>query len=206
MTMKTTMVTACVMAAASAASAAPVLRSADVRITFTSPTSCDVTMALTIDGAPEIDHRLDASPSGVELIDSRGAQRIGDVRAVGRTQSLVLRPNHAAYEFAYRARQPDDRAYRCPIWLPAVATDGQSRAVRLQIDLPSGSAHGASMPALTWTGVHGSTTIGHLPAFVRVSYGPEGESPGWSVGQVMDAAAATVFAGASALWVWRRRR
>lgn len=237
MAMSTALVAAWVVTAAWAAVAAPVLRSADVRITITSPTSCDVTMSLTIDGATEIDHRVDApTPSpqggfppspqggfggqageqaggqaggqaaGIELVGVRGALRVGDIRAIGRTLSLVLRPDHAAYEFVYRARQSNDRAYRCPIWLPAVPADGQSRAVRLHLDLPPGTAHGASMPALTWIGAHGSTTLGHLPAFVRVSYGSEHESRWWSIGQVMDALAVAVFAGATVIWVWRRRR
>ena len=66
--------------------------------------------------------------------------------------------------------------------------------------------HGDTMPAFTWTGSHGSTTLGSLPAFVRVSYAAAGESPGWSVGQVMDVVAIGVLAGASGIWVWRRRR
>ena len=214
--------TACIVTPTPGA-AAPVLRSADVRITITSPTTCLVSMMLTVEGASEIDHRLDAStaasgvpfspPNGfgghasvVELLVVLGAQRVGALRTIGRTQSLVLRPDNLSYEFSYRALQPADRLHRCPIWLPAVPTDGQARAVRLQVDLPPAAFHGSSMPAFSWTGGHGSTTLGSLPAFVHVSYGSDGESPGWSIGQVMDAAAVAVFAGASAIWVWRRRR
>ena len=196
---------ACV-AAPNSAAAVPVLRAADVQITITSPTTCMVSMMLTVEGAPEIDHRIDARSTVIELIDVHAAQRVGDLRSVGRTQSLVLRPDNTSYEFRYRAQLPDDRQNRCPIWLPAVPTDGQSRAVRLQIDLPPAAVHGSSMPAFHWTGSHGSTTLGSLPAFVRVSYGSDGESLGWSIGQVMDAVAVGVFAGASAIWVWRRRR
>jgi hypothetical protein len=203
----------CVMGALAAcvapvSAAAPVLRSADVRITVTSPTTCEVTMILAVDGALEIDHRLDApaAAGGVELVDVRGAQRVGDLRTIGRTQSLVLRPGSPSYAFRYRARQPDERAYRCPLWLPAVSTDGQSREIRLQVDVPQGAFLGRSMPALSWTGTHGSTTIGNLPAFVRVSYGTDRAPDGWDVGQVMDAFAMAVFAGASVIWVWRKRR
>ena len=163
-------------------------------------------MTLTVDGAREIDHRLDAPDAGIDLIDVRGAERVGDVRTIGRTQSLVLRPRSASYEFRYRARQPAGREYRCPVWLPAVAADGRSRAVRIQVDLPTASVHGEAMPAFNWSGSHGSTSLGSLPAFVRVAYAAEGASPGWGVGQVMDGLAIGVFAGASALWVWRRRR
>jgi hypothetical protein len=188
--------------------AAPVLRSADVRITVTSPTTCEVTMILAVDGALEIDHRLDApaAAGGVELIEVQKAQRVGDLRTIGRTQSLVLRPDSPSYEFRYRARQADDRRYRCPIWLPAAPASGQSRAVHLQVDLPPASVHGGTMPAFNWTDGRGSTTLGSLPAFVHVPYVSGGESPGWSIGEVMDAVAIGMFAGASAIWVWRRRR
>jgi hypothetical protein len=205
MTVRTALIAAWATMASSAAMAAPVLRAANVAVTMTSPTSCDVAMALTIDGAGEVDHRIDA-PASVEVVNVRGAQRVANVRAIGRTQSLVLRPDHAAYEFAYRAQQPADRAYRCPIWLPAVPTDGQSRAIRLDVEIPAGAFHGRSMPALSWTDTHGSTTISNLPAFVRVSYGADREPDGWDVGQVMDAFAMAVFAGGSAIWVWRKRR
>jgi len=192
---------------ASAAIAAPVLRNADVHITVTSPTSCEVRIALTVDGIREIDHRVDAAAaSRTELIETRGAQRVGEVRAIGRTQSLVLRPDQPAYEFSYRVRQPEDLRDRCPIWLPAVPADGRSRAVRLQVELPPGTRPGGSMPAFAWSGNQGSARLGHLPAFVRVPYAPEGVTPGWSIGSIMDAVAVLAFAVASAVWAWRRRR
>jgi hypothetical protein len=198
---------ASVLSTFASAIAAPTLRNADVHITVTSPTSCDVTIALTVDGAREIDHRVEMfEGSRAELVEMRGVRQVGELRAIGRTQSLVLRPAQAAYEFSYRVRQPEGLANRCPIWLPAVPADGRSRAVRLQVDLPPGATAGASMPAFGWTGAHGSARLGHLPAFVRVPYAAEGESPGWSIGRVMDAVALTVFAGASAIWAWRRKR
>jgi hypothetical protein len=200
------LVVVCVLTPSSAAGAALVLREADVHITVTSPTSCEVTIALTVDGAPEIDHRIETfDGSRTELVDTRGARQVGDVRSIGRTQSLVLRPDQAAYGFRYRVRQPDDLAHRCPIWLPAVPTSGRSRAVRLQVQLPPGTTPGRSMPAFDWTGAHGSTRLGHLPAFVRVPYASEGGSLRWSIGEMMDAVAVVVFAAASAIWAWRRR-
>jgi hypothetical protein len=199
--------TAACALSASTAIAAPVLRSADLQITITSPTSCDVAMALTVDGASEIEHRIEAfGGSRVELVDVRGARQVGDVRSIGVTRSLVLRPDQAAYGFHYRTVQPAARLDRCPIWLPTVSTDGRSRTVRLQIDLPPAAVAESSMPAFSWTGAHGVATLGHLPAFVRVPYAREGEPRRWSIGTLMDALAIAVFAIATAVWTWRLRR
>jgi hypothetical protein len=196
-----------VLLASSTVLAAPVVRSADLTITVTSPTSCDVTMMLSIDGSDEIDHRIEAfEGTRIELAAVRGARRVDDVRTIGRTQSLVLRPEAGSYEFSYHAVQPADREHRCPIWLPAVPTDGRSRAVRLDVNLPVAATPGASMPALTWTGAHGTATLGHIPAIVRLPYAAEGESRGWSINSMMDALALAVFAVATAIWTWRVRR
>ncbi len=171
-------------------------------------------MALNVEGASNIEHRVDAPPSPnggfgahvVDLVHVQGAEQVGEIRTIGRTRSLVLRPAQPSYAFRYRAEQSEDRAYRCPMWLPTVATDGTSRTVRLGVDLPSSVVPAGSMPAFTWTGTHGSATLGHVPAFVRVPYASPGEARALDIAQVMDAAAIVVFAGASALWVWRRRR
>ena len=105
-----------VLSSFSSASAAPVLREADVEIVVTSSLACEVTMTLTVEGASEIDHRVETfSGGGADLVEMRGARPVGDVRSIGRTQSLVLRPDQATYSFRYRAQQPDDFADRCPI-------------------------------------------------------------------------------------------
>jgi len=196
-----------VLSSFSSASAAPVLREADVEIVVTSSLACEVTMTLTVEGASEIDHRVETfSGGGADLVELRGARPVGDVRSIGRTQSLVLRPDQATYSFRYRARQPDDFADRCPIWLPAVPTDGRSRALSIRIQLPEGSIPGHSMPSFEWTGARGSTRLGHLPAFVRVPYTADGEALGWGIGRVMDAVAVLVFGALTVVWVWRRRR
>jgi hypothetical protein len=198
---------ACVVLAASAAIAAPVLRSADLQITVTSPTSCEVTVALSVEGVSEVEHRIEMfEGSRIELAAIRGARQVGELRAIGRTQSLVLRPDQSAYGFRYRAAQPASRMHRCPIWLPTVPTDGRSRPVRIEIDLPPATAAGDSMPAFTWTGAHGATALGHLPALVRVPYTWEGEARGWGISAVMDGLAIAAFAAATAVWTWRVRR
>jgi hypothetical protein len=192
---------------ARAAAPPAVLRDADVEITVTSPTSCEVSMALTVDGAREIDHRVQALDGAViELVSTRGAGAVSDVRTIGRTESLVLRPDGATYEIRYRVRLPDDAAARCPIWLPAVPADGRSRAVGIRVQLPPGASPGHSMPRLDWTGPRGSARLAHLPAFVHVPYASDGQSPAWTIGEAMDGVAVLVFAAGSAGWAWRRRR
>ena len=164
-------------------------------------------MTLTVEGSREIDHRVEVFSGGsADLVDVRGARPVGDVRSIGRTRSLVLQPGQPTYGFRYRATQPDDFAGRCPIWLPAVPTDGRSRAVSIRLQLPPGSIAGHSMPSFEWTGTRGLARLGHLPAFVRLAYAADGEAPGWGIGRVMDAVAVLVFAAATAIWAWRRRR
>jgi hypothetical protein len=188
--------------------AAPVLRSADIRIIITSPTSCEVAMTLSVDGTSDVDHWIQAfGGSRIDLLAVAGAQQISGVRVQGRTQSLLLRPAGTAYALQYRVAVNDTRAYRCPMWVPAVPTDGRSRAIRMQVDLPAASSpSGGSMPAFAWTGAQGSTTLAHIPSFVHVRYATAGEAPGWDITRVMDSVAVGVFVLASAVWIWRRRR
>lgn len=186
--------------------AAPVLRSADVQITITSETSCDVTMDLAVTGASQIDHRVEAfDDSRIELIDVRGADQLEHVRIVGRTQSLVLSPRDTRYAFHYRSHS-GSQANRCPIWLPTAPTRGEPGAIRLSVDIPNATIAGNTMPAFAWTGTHGVVALAHMPSVVRVSYTRAGEGRPWDVGRAMDALAAIVFVPASGIWVWRARR
>jgi len=196
---------ACVAAIPAVADAAPRLAAADVLIAIDSPTSCEVTLTLAVDGAAEIEHRIDA-PDGsrVELLEVRDARPAGAVRTIGRTQSLVLRPDGSGYRIRYRVLQ--HAADRCPIWLPIAPADGRSRPVRIEVELPAGTDADDSLPAFHWTGTRGQATIGHLPSIVRVAYGPVDERHAWSVSRIMDALALIVFAGASAAWTLRVRR
>ena len=197
---------ACFLCAAAPVRAA-VLRSADVQIIMASPTSCLVTMRLTVDDATEVEHRIEIlEGTRVELVGVHGARQVDNVPTIGRTLSLVLRSEQAPYEFSYRIAVPISAAHRCPIWLPTVPTDGRSRAVRLQTELPAGSAPGTSMPPFTWNGTQGVATLGHLPAVVRVPYTAAGQRPGWTLASVMDGLAVAVFAAATAVWTWRVRR
>jgi len=184
-----------------------VLQSADVRITVDSARSCIVAMSLSVAGAREVEHRIERfEGSRIELIEMRGARLSGGIRTIGRTQSLVLRPDGPAYSFRYRAEQPDAVSDRCPLWLPTIPTDGRSRDVRLSVDLPADAVPYDSMPVLTWTAGHGDVALRHLPAIVRVAYSNRSAPRGWSVTSVMDTLTIGIFAAATAFWTWRMRR
>jgi hypothetical protein len=184
-------------------SAAPILRSADVHITILSSTSCDVAMDLVVTGASDVDHRIESfDGSHVELVEVHDARQVDELRAIGRTRSMKLRPEGARYGFRYRALQPANRSNTCPMWLPALPTDGHPGAVHLTVDVPS-VAPTSTMPAFAWAGTHGSAVLGHLPSHVAV---PVGEEARWSLVRMMDVLAVSVFACASAIWVWRARR
>lgn len=187
------------------------LRSAAVSAALTSARSCEVTMALETTTSGEVDHRLEA-PAGtdVELVAVHGAET-GSTRQIGSTRSLVVRPVSAdSYQIHYRVTQPAERAFRCPLWLPAVPTDGRPRAVTIKIALPEGSSPaGSSFPAFSWDAAGGTATLAHVPAFIRVPYAGSGtgEAAGLlDIGRAMDAVAIALLALATAGWVWRRRR
>jgi hypothetical protein len=197
----------CFLSLGAVAKAATVLRAAEVRVVMTSPTTCEVWVRLTVQGGREIDHRIEAfDGSHIELVGVQSATRVGDVRTIGRTLSLLLDTADSPYELRYRVQQAPARRDRCPVWLPAVATDGQSRAVHVQVELPPGAVAGHSMPALNWTGSSGSTSLRHLPAFVRIPYAPAGESPAWDIARAMDVVALVVFGAATAMWIRSRKR
>jgi hypothetical protein len=77
--------------------------------------------------------------------------------------------------------------------------------VTLRVELPPETAPGNTMPRFTWNGSAGTATLAHLPAFVIIPYSAVGEPAGWDVSTAMDVAAVSMFVGASAIWVWRRR-
>jgi hypothetical protein len=195
------------MLSTQSAEATPLLRSGDVRITMVSAISCDVTMTLTVEGVANVDHRIEAfEDSRVDLVEVQAARQVGDTQTVGRTRSLVLQPLESTYRFRYRVVQPAHRDHRCPLWVPAAPTDGRSRPIRLEIEIPTSTIAGRSMPAVSWTGTRGSGTLGHVPAFVRIPFSSAGEPAEWDISRTMDVVTMTLFVGASALWFWRRRR
>lgn len=187
------------------ATAEPLLEAAVVDVTFTSPGACEVALAVTVSGVSEVEHRIEIRSGGrVELTSLRDAVA-GPLIDVGRTRALVVSPAAREYSLHYRVDLPPDRPYRCPIWLPAVATDGQSRNVRLTATLPEGMLPAGTMPAFRWTGSRGEAVVGHLPAFVLVPFAAAGAPQPWDVARVMDAVAMMTMVAGSLLWLRRAR-
>ena len=188
------------------ATAAPVLAAADVRIAFSAPTVCAATLTLAVSGATEVEHRLEAlEGSRTELVEVGGGAQVGEVREIGRTLALVIRPAAASYTIRYRVVQADDRPFRCPIWLPTAPADGRSRNVHLNVAVPDGTSANGTMPSFAWHGPDGAATLGHLPAFVIVPFAAAGGTRPWDVSRVMDAAAVGTLVLASAVWLRRRQ-
>jgi molybdate transport system substrate-binding protein len=188
------------------ARAAPVLRSAEIRVAIHSADACDVAMTIGVESGGTIDHRIEATASTqIHLTSHRGARRVQPPQAIGRTRSLMLEVASREYELAYSVRQPA-ASHRCPLWVPAAPADGVSRAVRIRVELPAGMSPASTMPAFTWNESTGTATLGHMPAFVRVAYAPTGETPFWNVSTAMDAITVVVFVSASGIWLWRRKR
>jgi len=195
--------------------AAGELREATINVAFGSPTRCEVDAAFTIDRSDgrEIEHRLQVlDGASAELMGIVGHMSLsGSPTTIGRTQSLILRPPASGlhgYGLRYRVTHPAAAGYRCPLWLPTIATDGRSRGIVISVSLPDGAVPaGGGLPPLVWRENRGTARLGHIPAFVVVPYSRAGEAgPGWSISRVMDATAVAALACASALFLWRRRR
>jgi hypothetical protein len=189
----------------SSAAVTPVVRSAHISITVISPDACEVAMELTVAGASQVEHRLQTFDGGrVELVDIEGARQVNELRTIGRTQSLLVRPDQPSYGFRYRIWHHDGD--RCPVWLPTVPTSGQPGTVQIEVELPPAVVPGSTMPTFTWTGSHGSVGLAHVPAIVRLPYREEGEPPVWSVSRMMDVTAIAICLAGSILWLTRMRR
>lgn len=189
------------------AAGAPVLRAAGVEVRFASPADCEVTLRLDVAGAERVEHRLELlEGAAVELVDVSGATAEPSTD-IGRTRALFVTPaaGGGSYRLRYRVVQPASHPYRCPLWLPAVPTDGRSREVRISAVVPEGMSVSGGMPPFEWTGDRGQVALAHLPAFVTVPFGPPTEARAWDVARVMDAAALGTLAAASLLWAVRRK-
>lgn len=184
--------------------AAPVVADADVQVTFLSPTSCTVALAVSVD-SDTVEHRIEiADGAEVALLRIVGARQVGETKDVGRTRALVLEPDADRYSLDYEVTQPANRAGQCPLWIPTVPTAGRERVVQITVRLPPGATAGGTMPSFVWTGEEGTALIGHLPAFVRVPYGLPGEPRPWNIARLMDAVAVVTLLAATALWTRRR--
>jgi hypothetical protein len=191
--------------AAATVTAAPSVRSAEVRIAFALPTSCAVDLTLAVVDAREVEHRLDAAPgSRIGVVEVSGAVSVGEPADVGTTRALVLRPEAPRYTVRYTVEQPPQRAGRCPLWIPTMPTEGRGQVVRIVARIPPGATAAGTMPAFTWSGDEGKATIGHLPAFVRVPYAIAGEPAPWNIARMMDVVSIAVLVVATLVWARRR--
>ena len=194
--------------------AADVLSGARVQIAMTDPLTCDVTasIALALDRGGDIEQRLQRfEGSRVELVGITGAEQAAPRRSIGVTEAFTLRFPGAGsyrYEVRYRVTQPDEWAYRCPLWLPTVAAAGRPRSVEIEVTLPAAAQPaGGSFPALQWEGGTGRATLGHLPAFVRLPYAAAGgRAPMRDMGRLMELTAIGMLVAGTALWALRQRR
>lgn len=194
-----------IVVGAALAEGAPVLREARAEIRLASPTTCAVSLTLTVEGVADVTHRIDLRPgTRVDLLGVDGGAAVAPPTDIGRTRALTVRAA-GPYTLRYDVALPDDRAYHCPIWLPVVPADGRSRAVALQVTLPEGATASGTMPVFRWAGAAGVATSGHLPAFVVVPYAGPGEPRPWDVSRVMDAVTLGTLAVATLLWMRRAR-
>lgn len=207
-----------VLLAASNAHARATLRQADATVKWIDAAQCTATMALRIetDAPALVDHRaIVYEGARIENVAVHGdGIQVETNHAIGRTQSLTVRlPQAGTFSYAidYRAIEPAEWLYRCPVWLPVVPADGLSRNVHLAVDLPAGAQPvGAMLPRLTWRASgRGETTLGHLPAIVRIHFTRPGEPVQWSdtidLVRLVDAAAIIALVAATAGWALGRR-
>lgn len=187
------------------AHAAARLASADVRVLYDSATACAVEMTLQVDDAPEVTQRLEVM-AGAEVgaLEVTGATMASGPKDVGRTRVLVTRAEAGRYTLRYTARLPASHPGRCPLWVPEMAADGRTAAVRLAVRLPAGARAAGTMPTFTWSGDEGTAAIGHLPAFVHVPFALPGEPTPWNIARLMDMFSIATLVVATLAW-WRRR-
>jgi hypothetical protein len=210
---------AAMLMAASVAEAGPTVRQAEIRINWLDSVRCEADVALRVetDAPASVDHRVlvyeDARIDAVTV--DRGTTEPGSVREIGRTLSIPVRlprPGTFSYSIRYRAIHPQSWAYRCPLWVPTIATDGVPTGVHIVVTLPSDATRAASsLPAFTWTApTIGDARLGHLPALVYARFTRPGEPVVWATtfdaARMMDLLTIVGLAGASLGWLWRRRR
>jgi len=194
----------------------PIVRAADVRVVFRSPTACDLTVTYTVNGAPAagLDHRLLLyDGSGVSDVQVSGAGTADAAVPIGRSQSLVVTTggSDGPYRIAYRVSQPEGWRFRCPIWLPAAPTEPGPGGVRIRVELPPGATPlGDSFPLFDWSGGAGAATLGNVPSLIRAPFAMPGQEVSWlerrGVIRLVDFAALGVVILATGAWALARRR
>jgi hypothetical protein len=213
--MRVAAVCAVAAAAAPAAAGAAVLREARVSVVY-STGACDVMSRFVIAAAGHevVEHRLMLGDGGAPEFAAVGA-RLARPEIVGRTVRLSISLTAAgANEFTVRYRVvPAGGAAldRCPLLVPSAPTDGVSRAVRIDVEVPRGGTRlPGEFPAFTWNENRGVVAIGHLPSFVRVPHAPPGAAIGrretFDFRRVLDLTAVAAVAVSTLAWIAFRRR
>lgn len=194
--------------------ASPVLQRANFAVAFTTPTACDVEAEFTVAGlSAPVEHRLHTdSAATVELLAAPSqADAVTPADDAG-AHVLHVRPSGTGsdtYAIHYRVVQSERDAYRCPLWLPTVPTDGLSREVHVRVSLPSGATPGAGgFPTFEWTDGGAVASLGHVPAFVHVPFRAPGDAraPGWDVQKTMDTTAVVLLVAGMLTFAWRRKK
>ncbi len=191
---------------------------ADVRVRLVDSTTFDVAMTLTLELTAErtVDHRLmlySGTRVGHVIVSGTGVTAQPE-RTIGTTRSLpmVIEAGRHRYRITYEIVQTAEWAHRCPVWLPEVPTDGTSRSVRIEVELPAGAALlPDTFPSLAPLGAGDArVTLGHLPAVLRLLHAARGERPSWldrvSRRRLVDATAIVILVAAAAIRVARRAR
>jgi hypothetical protein len=205
---------AAVVFALPAAALAGTVRDARIAVVF-SAHRCDVTARFVLDTSqPEIvEHRLLSSGGQAPEFAVLGGLA-GGVEIVGRTVRLpvsIAGSGRNEYLVRYSAALPPADPERCPLLVPSAPTDGVTRAVRIEVELPSDTRRlPGEFPAFTWSGRGGVVTIGHMPSFVRVPHVAQDAPVAWrrtlDVRRTIDFAAMATIALTTVGWIARRRR
>ncbi len=199
-----------------ALAAPPILRDANLKVTFTNSNTCEVDagFSVTPGTATSLEHRL-------QLFEGTSVEVIRDLRRRAASPGLHLRantgssqlqapsPDAHSYTVRYRVIQLEGRAFRCPLWLPTAPSDGRSLGVQVAVRLPAGATpSGGGFPALRWVASEGVARLGHVPAFVRVPFNEAGRPPtgSWNINRVMDGTAILLLVVGMVGFIWRKRR
>jgi hypothetical protein len=203
-----------VVAAFTARAEAATLRDARVTVVFSSA-GCDVTSRFVVDTSePEVvDHHVMLSSDAMPRFVVLGAIA-GQASVVGRTARVPMSLTGSGrneYSVRYSIALPLAARDRCPMLVPGAPTDGVTRGVRLEVEVPAGASRlPGEFPAFAWDGARGAVAISHMPSFVRIPHLPEGSAVTWrdrvDVRRILDAAAVTIIGVSTLAWVALRRR
>ena len=195
--------------------AAPTLREATLKVTFINSSTCEVDAGFRVahGATATLEHRLQLfEGTSVEVLEISGATPLRPAYTSARTQVLDLQtpsPDADSYRVRYRVVQLEERAYRCPLWLPTAPSDGRSLGVQVAVRLPAGATpSGGGFPAFRWAESEGVARLGHIPAFVRVPFNQAGHAAihSWNINRLMDGTAILLLVVGMAGFIWRKRR